>query len=289
MGSQRHSRDSIIQTLQNVAERLGKTTLSKREVQPHLAPSTVNYHFGNLGTALKAAGLSIAAQDPSAIQERRRLDDEALFASLWEVEQKIGHAPSLSEYRSNGGTYSSKPFTDRFGKWASTLQHYHKWKVDRAGSSIHTSAASAADERNDGQRAGPPGPQPSSEPTQSGIQTRKPPQLYGEPIEFRGLRHAPINEQGVVYLFGMVSRELGFSVEALQQGFPDCEGKYLHDKNRKLWAKARIEFEFRASNFREHSHDQTECDVIVCWENDWPDCPLRVVELKSEIMRLPSR
>ena len=25
------------------------------------------------------------------------------------------------------------------------------------------------------------------------------------------------------------------------------------------------------------------------WENDWPDCPLGVVELKSEIMRLPSR
>jgi hypothetical protein len=87
----------------------------------------------------------------------------------------------------------------------------------------------------------------------------------------------------------MVSRELGFSVEALQQGFPDCEGKYLHDKSRKLWAKARIEFEFRASNFREHCHDPNECDVIVCWENDWLDCPLRVIELKSEIMRLPSR
>ncbi|MBX9788237.1 MAG: hypothetical protein K2Y37_04935 [Pirellulales bacterium] len=42
------------------------------------------------------------------------------------------------------------------------------------------------------------------------------------------MRHAPINEQGVVYLFGMVSRELGFYIEAIQQGFPDCEGKYLH-------------------------------------------------------------
>jgi hypothetical protein len=87
----------------------------------------------------------------------------------------------------------------------------------------------------------------------------------------------------------MVSRELGFSVEALQQGFPDCEGKYLHDKSRQLWAKARVEFEFKASNFREHGHDDNECDVIVCWENNWPDCPLRVVELRSEIMRLPSR
>jgi len=34
-------------------------------------------------------------------------------------------------------------------------------------------------------------------------------------------------EQGVVYLFGMVSRELGFYIEAVQQGFPDCEGRFF--------------------------------------------------------------
>jgi plasmid stabilization system protein ParE len=35
-------------------------------------------------------------------------------------------------------------------------------------------------------------------------------------------------------------------------------------------------------------YERTEFDVIVCWKNDWPDCPLRVVELRSDIMRLPS-
>ena len=39
---------------------------------------------------------------------------------------------------------------------------------------------------------------------------------FGEPIDFRGLRHAPINELGVVFLFGAVSRELGFIVESIQ-------------------------------------------------------------------------
>lgn len=116
-----------------------------------------------------------------------------------------------------------------------------------------------------------------------------PPQLYGEPIDFRGLRHAPINEQGVVYLFGMVSRELGFYVEAIQQGFPDCEGKYLHDPSKNLWAKARIEFEFRASGFREHGHDAEQCDFIVCWINDWQECPITVIELRREISKLPQR
>ncbi|MBN2380334.1 hypothetical protein JXM67_11095 [candidate division WOR-3 bacterium] len=120
--------------------------------------------------------------------------------------------------------------------------------------------------------------------------TRKTPeQLYGEPIDFRGLRHAPINEQGVVYLFGMVSRELGFSIEALQQGFPDCEGKYLYDDKKNLWAKARIEFEYKASAFKEHGHDSSQCDFVVCWINDWPDCPVDVIELKSEILKLPHK
>jgi hypothetical protein len=79
-----------------------------------------------------------------------------------------------------------------------------------------------------------------------------PAQLYGEPIDFRGLRHAPINEQGVVYLLGMVSCELGFYIEAIQQGFPHCEGKYLHHARKNLWAKARIEFDIRAASFRQH-------------------------------------
>jgi hypothetical protein len=93
----------------------------------------------------------------------------------------------------------------------------------------------------------------------------------------------------VVYLFGMVSRELGFTVEAIQNAFPDCEGKYILDRKKNLWAGARIEFEFLASNFREHGHDASQCDYIVCWENDWPDCPVTVIELRREILRLPSK
>jgi hypothetical protein len=41
-----------------------------------------------------------------------------------------------------------------------------------------------------------------------------PAQLDGKPIDFRGLRRAPTDEQGVVGLSGMVGRELGFYAEA---------------------------------------------------------------------------
>ena len=85
----------------------------------------------------------------------------------------------------------------------------------------------------------------------------------------------PSTSKELFTLFGMVSRELGFYVESIQQGFPDCEAKYLYDSKKNLWARARIEFEFKASSFKEHGHDPCKCDVIICWMNDWPDCPLR--------------
>ncbi len=109
---------------------------------------------------------------------------------------------------------------------------------------------------------------------------------YGAPINFRGLRHAPINEQGVVYLFGMVSNELGLIVEAVQTGFPDCEAKRCVNRRENRWQRVRVEFEFRSRNFRDHGHDAAKCDLIVCWEHDWPDCPLEVIELRSVIGRL---
>jgi hypothetical protein len=49
----------------------------------------------------------------------------------------------------------------------------------------------------------------------------------------------------------------------------------------------KIEFEYRASTFVRHRHDSRECDMIVCWENDWPGCPIEVLELKQAIENLP--
>lgn len=112
---------------------------------------------------------------------------------------------------------------------------------------------------------------------------------YENPIDFRGLRHEPVNEDGVVFLFGMVARELGYMVEAVQAGFPDCEAKRQIQPGK--WQRVRIEFEFESRNFREHGHSENGCDVIVCWRHNWQDCPARleVVELASVIKSLPNR
>jgi len=108
-------------------------------------------------------------------------------------------------------------------------------------------------------------------------------QYFGEPMDFRGLRHEPVNEQGVVFLFGMLANDLGFLIEGIQEGFPDCVGKRRIAKNK--WAQVRIEFEYTSRNFLLHGHDVQGCDLVVCWYHDWHDCPLEVLELSKEITR----
>lgn len=111
---------------------------------------------------------------------------------------------------------------------------------------------------------------------------------YGGALDFRGLRHEPINELGVVLLFGLVAKELGYIVESVQSGFPDCEAK--RQIGPQQWQRVHIEFEFESRNYRTHGHPFTGCDVIVCWRHNWPDCPpqIEILELSSLIRSLPT-
>jgi len=283
MQGKRHSKESIVSTLRIVAESLGKTQLTHLDIQRAISGTAVRKHFGSIRNAVEAAGLEMQKQGENQKGRSSRLSDDLLFASMQVVEQKLGHEPNADEYTAEG-SFSPSPFKRRFGsRWSDTLAHYRKWKSEQGSIHVTVSEANVNMPPNSLVIAAPLAPMPQRPIDLSPIQ------LYGEPFDFRGLRHAPINEQGVVYLFGMVSRELGFYVEALQQGFPDCEAKYLHDAKRNLLARARIEFEFKASSFKEHGHDPNKCDLIICWINDWPESPLRVIELKQEILKLSSR
>jgi hypothetical protein len=108
--------------------------------------------------------------------------------------------------------------------------------------------------------------------------------MYGEPLLDSPLMCAPINEMGVVLLFGGVARSLGFYVTRVQTEFPDCEA--LRRVERDRCQLVRIEFEHESRNFLYHGHSLTGCDLIVCWSHNWLDCPLEVLELKSLVGRL---
>jgi len=107
--------------------------------------------------------------------------------------------------------------------------------------------------------------------------------IVGDLINFRGLVYAPTNEQGVVFLFGKIAEDLNMYIEEIKTGYPDCIGRRFVGKG---WERVAIEFEFQSSNFKQHKHDPKDCNIIICWENDWKDCPLEVIELKTEIQEL---
>jgi hypothetical protein len=82
----------------------------------------------------------------------------------------------------------------------------------------------------------------------------------------------------------MVSERLGFSIEYIGTGFPDCEAKRYIEGKGKRQQSVKIEFEYRSRDF---AHPVEDCDIIVCWEDNWgSDCPLEVIELRTEIKKL---
>jgi len=107
--------------------------------------------------------------------------------------------------------------------------------------------------------------------------------IVGDPINVGGLTYGPLNENGVIFLFAKLQDKLGIVIESIQAAFPDARGRR---KTNKGWEEVWIEFEFKSSNFEQHGHDPKECDIIVCWEHDWPECPLEVIELRKVVRDL---
>ena len=113
--------------------------------------------------------------------------------------------------------------------------------------------------------------------------------IVGKLINFRGLVYAPVEENGVIFLFSKLTKDLNLYIETIRKGFPDCIAKRYIGKGQ--WEEVLIEFEFKSSDFVRHKHLEsmkkgTQCDMIVCWEHDWKDCPknVEVIELKTEYL-----
>lgn len=112
-------------------------------------------------------------------------------------------------------------------------------------------------------------------------------QDHGDILGVRGIVYEPINEQGVVLLFAATCHDIGFRIEGVRTKFPDA---LLIRKNSKgTFSKCLAEFEFKASNYQLHKHPLKGCDIIICWENDWQDCPLEILELKRVVKKLKDK
>jgi len=239
--------EELLAELRRVAQELGKPALAGTDLIDNspLRCHVFKKRFGSWNRALTLAGLEI--RKLSQVSRKEMLDD---IRRVWDT---LEHQPSREEYERHGNI-SYGTIKKRFHGFSKALS-----ALNEEGQEQNADA---------GERAISSGP----------VSVLAPPgkdRLYGEVINFRGMQHGPVNEQGVVFLFGLVAKELGFIVEGVQQGFPDCDAKQ-YDKKRRGYIRREMEFELNSKNFVEHGHPLGWRGIIVCWEDDWPDHPLNI-------------
>lgn len=272
------SKTDVIEAIKSASKLMGGEVLSQKKCwkNSNITISDVLRYFPKWSDACKAAGVKYD-------QSRERITDEDLLSDWGQVTRTLGKVPSLTEYKVKG-KFSRNTF-DRFGKWIDMPDAFRKY----AGSNDEwQDVLIILDKGSIKQKKKLTIKKKTIRVDyKKGLHNKlngRP--IYGDPIDFRGLRHEPVNEIGVVFLFGMVAKQLGYLVEAIQGGFPDCEAKrkIAHGK----WQPVKIEFEYESKNFLEHGHDPEKCDVIICWKDNWSDCPetLEIVALSDLIRKL---
>lgn len=276
-------RTDILDAIRAAAQVVGQP-LPRTKFLSHsgLSEYQVLKYFPSWKAALKAAGIQ---SDETNV----RLNDVDLLQDWGEMVRKNREIPTRHQYRREGN-FGVNSFANHFGPWSAIPEHFRRFGTGKP-------------EWTDVIALLPPPPTqgPRVSATPPGVVEGEPPafapniprhtklgssQTYGNPIDFRGLRHEPINENGVIFLFGIVAKELGYYVEAVQAGFPDCEAKRQIAAGK--WQRVRIEFEYESRNFRDHGHPADGCDVIICWRHNWTDCPphIEVLELERVITQL---
>lgn len=84
----------------------------------------------------------------------------------------------------------------------------------------------------------------------------------------------PKNEMELIIVFSQVCQQYGFKIVKAQAEFPDAIIRYKD-------IEYKVEFEFKSSNFWMHKHNPTECDLIICWEDDDEYSILPIIALSN--------
>lgn len=202
-------KEVIIAELRRVAAKLNTSFLTMQQFGEHaqFSVSTVKYSFGSWNEAVEAAGLEPKPAGGPPVQ--LKFPEEDLLQEIIRLTQERGREPTIHAMNAKG-RFGDSVYRKRFGSLAKACQlAYARYGFSQA-------AKRPAAENSETLE-----PAAQSSPTRVVVpKTYKPRDArsrkkvqFGEPIDFRGLRFAPINEQGVVYVSGMISRELGFLIE----------------------------------------------------------------------------
>jgi hypothetical protein len=278
------TKQEITSGIQECATKLGRVpTHSELAKLAGISRRVVRRLFGTYTRALRECNLERKGGG-------RKVEMEDLFRDWAGVVRKLNKLPTLFEYEELS-RYSQGPLMTRFGTWSRVPRGLKQYVEEKGWSEDCKDVLAMIEGREKGlgeravwqERAASleSGPGPAN-----GNLIRGPIMLRDRPMYGRMMRPyplicAPVNEMGVVFLFGAVAERLGFWVLRIQTEYPDCEALRLVGEDRLQLVK--IEFEQESRNFLKHMHKASECDLIVCWKHNWPECPLEVLELKTAL------
>jgi hypothetical protein len=266
------TKDELTAAIVAINEKLGYVP-SRADLarQTGVSPRNIRKHFGTYQRALEACGLERNGSG-------KKVGMLALFQDWTGIARRLKKVPTVVEYEELS-RYSVRPLQRIFGRWTGVPDGMKLYAEGQGLADEYKDVLDVIEQRASRESDVPKVSAPTSAPT---ILKDRP--MYGPRLEGCPLVFAPTNEAGVLFLFGAMAERLGFLVLLVQTAFPDCEAMRVVAENRLQPVK--VEVEYQSRNFLKHMHDLNGCDMIVCWEHNWPECPLEVLELKTLLTKI---
>jgi hypothetical protein len=197
-----------------------------------MKPCDIYRHFANWEETLRAAGFNFERYN-GIIEPERLLTDWASVA------RKLKHLPSRREYEVHG-EFHAHTFWNNFGPWGKMPEVFRTFAAERPGweDVLALKSPSPCREARYSKR------RRSRAKARATLRERIPRRLSGTHsrdtaprsngrvvcgarLEMGAFRYAPVNEQGVSMLFAVLAERLGYVIEGVRAGFPDCEARKL--------------------------------------------------------------
>jgi hypothetical protein len=286
------TKQQIMTALQECAEKLGHVP-SHVELMRYTPVSRklIRRNFGSYANLLGECGLSGTGSGYKA-----DLDD--VFRDWATLVRGLKKLPSIAEYTLKS-RFSVRPLILRYGTWNNAPRGLKQYAEEQGWAEEWKDVLALVDAREEQEKArgaltlgalkpaaGPDNVRwarklAKKQGPDNARRARGDREVYGGLMRPCPLICAPVNEMGVVYLFGAMAEKLGFAVLRIRMEYPDCEALMLVEDGRQVMVK--IEFEYESKNFLKHMHEASKCDLIVCWKHNWPECPLEVIELSGKL------
>ena|SRR5579859_1872175 len=274
------TKEEMTQIVKDLAAKLGRVpTMIELERTTGINKNEVRKTLGTYREFIESSG----------IEGRRargiKVSTHELFLDWAGVVRKMGKIPTITEYQLHG-SYTYRPLYRCWGSWshiaAGMLDYIRNESLADAWGDVEGVICSYLEEQGRNLAATVTDGATERLVTRHRAVTGSP--IYGRPMFSYPLIHAPINENGVLLLFGMVAERLGYAVARVKAEFPDCDA--FRELGPNKWQPLRIEFEYESRNYLIHKHPLLGCDLIVCWKHNWPECPIEVLELEKVVNAL---